>query len=861
MKDNAVRKLNFLYAGAVLDVNRLVGKGWEDVTSVCPEGEYIRYGSTWVGLTETIEGRDYHVMCSFSATNAEKAEGGAWKIAKNDYVQKAHAGEVPRFAFFRRVQVWVCDPKAMTYERLNGDLPEKLAFRTAEDLKESVIDPARGFSDDIDFQTEGIKSPDSVGMVSPIDRCFLKLETVLETCQKAKGTESIARLLAPFARAVLTGDDPDGRELAYGISSARVVSVIARFGELCGFPEASVAVYRVARRNGITEELGAGTLANFVRSTLRMDSPKEAAEALRFFFARLEKMADKDEQSNLSCVVYRAVRDFCSSLPDDADGIESLVREFELHLNALGDDPEPGLLCALTKAYVHTLRGKKIGDEQVDLITAFLKPYVERYDAEHAKDLKEFPYLKDLSPGIRAPLPWQALIMCAEGDPGRALKSFPVPVFEDERNIPVRPAAEAVEGLSSCDIWIGMKNVEWNEPFWRKFEKQICANLEPCGKPVDAGFSWSWLGRIPRVDTYQILESKTRAQEELSSMGVLTVEKGDDGEEKTLAKVFPFLPKEYPGNVPNVTAKVWRTFLWDDGVAADVEFQLENGRMMTAVMPYYVGDRYCIARGLRGKGILVGFASNLKKLPPPKQHDPIVVTEGPLVKEDGKPVTLHFDEHFDDWFDQDTIHESVSRAGFGLQGRVKSVRELSAFGEKALAVEIESIRLDYPLRVYIAAGKVESTLAVGDTVEAFGWLYLDFFEIADSIEAAIDEWNGCLPERPETDVWTSGVPDFVRTEYSEEERKRCPVSEPDWYRYGRNRLEQVKGVTRVVLCPVNPQHVDYLVKRDGDVEAYSFVVADDEEKPCIVYPGTRTMVLRRRKEGNGVRLSWEGLPE
>lgn len=861
MKDNAVRKLNFRYAGAVLDVNRLIGKGWEDMTGVCPEGEYVRYDSTWVGLTETIEGLDYHVMCSFSTTNAKKNEDGSWKLAKGDYMQKAHTGEVPRFAFFRRVQVWVCDPKAMTYERLKGDLPAMLVARIGEDLKESVIDPARGFSDDIDFQTECIKSPDSVGMVSPIDRCFLKLETVLESCKKTNGTESVARLLAPFARAVLTGDDPDGRELAYGISSARVVSAIAWFGEWCDFPEATVAVYRVARRNDITEELGAGTFANFVRSALRMDSPKEAADALRFFFARLKKMDDKEEQSNLSCVVYRAVRDFCSSLPGDADGLEALVLEFESHLGVFGDDPEPGLLCALAKAYVHTLRGNEIGDEQVGLITAFLKPYVERYDAEHAKDLEKFPYLKDLSPGIRAPLPWQAMIMCVAGDPGRALKSFPVPVFEDERDVPARPAAEAVEGLSSYDIWSGLKSMEWDESSWRKFEKQICADLEPCGKPIDAGISWSWLGRMSRADAYQILESKAKTQEELSIMGVQTTEKGEDGEQKALEKLFPFLPKEYPDNVPNVTAKVWRTFLWDDGVAADVEFQLESGRMMTAVMPYYVWDRHCLARGLRGQGMLVGFAQSLKRLPPPKPHDPIVVKEGPLVKERGKPVTLHFDEHFDDWFDQDTIHESISRAGFGLQGRVKSVRELEAFGEKTLAVEIESIRLDSPLRVYIAAEKVESPLAVGDTVEAFGWLYLDFFEIIDDFKAAMDECGGHLPGCPETKGWKSMVPDFIRTEYSEEELKGRPVPEPDWYRYGLNRLEQIKGVTRVVPCPMNPRHVDYLVRRDGKVEAYSLIVTDDDKKPCIVYPGTRTMVLRRRKEGNGVRLSWEGLPE
>lgn len=862
MTTDAVLSLNFQFAGSVIDANRLIARGWTDMTGVSRTSEWIRFNSTWVEYTEEYEGKQYRIQCSLSTALSGKSDDDYMLFASCAVGKKSHKPENQRLVYVRRLHAWIFDAAAMSYCDARGNIPETIAKQVRHDLEASLIEPAKDFKKDIAYLTDGLeeKAPERKG--NPVDQQFYILSHSADEEFEHNGRESVARLLTQFTHSLLTDDDPDGREYAMGITESLIVDRIVEWAAKTGFHASAVAAMKIAERPHMCDTVQVKTWIRIVESALEINALAEGAEAMRIAFSRFPTLNDIDER-NACKAIYWAVVDLGNRCPEDPDGFGMVVEEFAKHVDDYTrwwNDPTPGLWVHIARCKVKKLRGEKVNDDDIGPVYEILKSSLNEYDRSHLKEFEEKPYLKDLPRGVKAPLEWQAFLYTMYGLPELILKSFPEPVSKNEKNLPYMPAAEAAKGLNHADVWSPFTLGKWNEIRDYEWTKCIAKKLKPV-YVADNG-DCSLISDGNNFESYEILEPEHPEEKEIAGLCVRAKTKSD-GKTITLAS-FPFLPKEFKGNKPNAVVKVWHYRIWEYGEAADAVIEMPDGKMLTAVMPYYVADRRYVLRGIRQKGMLVGFVNALRKIPVPQRHEPITIGKGHLAEENGGPVTLNFDEHFDDYFEQDVLPSEITGAGFSVQGRVKSLRQLTCLGTPLSAVEIDCERLQAPLRVYIATARLKDSLTIGDNVNGYGWLYLDVY-------GAIDKWKDvkklypvASPSFLEKNAYCSGIPKYVRTEFTDEERATLPRSmiEPKWFEYGKLALEHCRGVVQVVMCPPNPLSANYIVKKgNGNVVMYKLIIAKEGEKPCLKYPGLRVFVLRLKPANRGYNLEWEHLPD
>lgn len=339
--------------------------------------------------------------------------------------------------------------------------------------------------------------------------------------------------------------------------------------------------------------------------------------------------------------------------------------------------------------------------------------------------------------------------------------------------------------------------------------------------------------------------------------------KGDGDDEAHLMMTFPWLLKQHEANRSNIVCKLRRYSVWQHGGVAEAEVETDTGQRITAIMPYFVADyRYCV-RGIRFEGILAGFARDIKVLKPSRPHhhcNPV----GEDVPTNHRPTSSPQREvAVDDDFSQQFLPRELTGAGFGMVGRVRSYRTLTALDVNLLVVEIECSQLDHPLRIYICAARVKDQLAIGDTVEVTGWLYIDLSETVDDLTRLMLAYPDSAPKDVRTEPWGRGVPVYVSMESSNKQKgaNKQKTPEPNWRAFGRFMLQSCKGVLRVEACSDNPLGANYLVHTGDQVLKYRMVVAKDDETPCRHYPGVETFLLRLQTADHGYNLSWEDLPE
>lgn len=862
MRLPGLAKLNFRIAGALADVNKLVANGWTDLTGAVEEGEYIRMGSAWLELVRKADGREIHVALSVGDTLTGKNEkGDGWKRADAAYALKAHRGGNPRIVFLRRLSVWVLDEKELSFKLGKGELPDGILADVERHLAEAIVEKPRLLLDDLAFQNKGYLPFADFCIESDVDVELLKTCSVLSELKKKNDRESAARILSPIARAVLTDEDPQGRDYLKGLSCPACLAFLADFADFAGSGDAMLAVMSLmvaCSEDAVAKYFGLNAWRNIAIEALNRDLAQFAAYAVEGAVCQHD---GKKEDVGLIVDVFWATHEFFKRDPQDAEACRCILDSLEDVKGELRKERDYRLLLAVARCYVADLA--KIDSEPfVKNIGNLLGEYTDSFD-EANKD-EEKPWLQTLPQGVKAPLAWQSLLFCHLGASRLVLSTFPKPPLSTAEFFKYRPTEEPVEGLSFVDVWKGFLPEQLNEEIFKSRMEEWGKGHVQEGEDHKAK-SYEWNGAPFSVDVFQVLVPEGQGENELMTMSVRAI----CGDEKRIVGLFPYLPKESESNSPNVKIKVWKYHPWDNFEAADAEFELEDGRRLTGVMPFYAADKGVVMRGAKCSARLVGFASELERKEPEKLPDPIKITEGYLAEEHGGPVDIGFCEEFFDFFDTDTFDERISHSGFGLHGRVTAVRKIKALGTDVLAVtvkcaKIESGDLDDSLEIFIGADHVKGgELAVGDVVEAYGWLYIDVHTIDESAEEFFADYPQCAP-LPESDERSFGSPLFIRTEYSEEEKKQMPWAvekQNDWVGFGKAALRGCKGVERVVYCGRNPQRIDYLVRQCGKIRKFAYVIAMKDDPVSMDNEGVETFVLRKEKAERGFKISWDGLPK
>ncbi len=854
--------VNLRTAGALLDVNELIKRGWSDLSGANERGEFFRYGSAWVEYVEDDGDREYHITLSLcSSLCGLNDQGTGYKATPATDMLSAHKGDLPRICFARRLACFVLDREKLSYTRYSGELPAKLIEKVEDDLKSANKEPARLLVADLDWQTEGTSELDGIAVTTDCDHKFAQLLSVCEKCYKAENEESLARLFAPFVRAVLTKDDPGGFEFLKRLTSVDVLKWTLPRLLSANYYEGIAAVSIVAIN--VQKAIEAFSVADWEAIAIacaKLNLVKNASIAVTHVLELADSEKAEDRQSVIE--VFWAMLDWLKTGPKDAAGCRTYSGLIERCSEVVGRTARYGALACASRCYADCLENLPVEDSLkgfVPLVEDACRQFEDSYGKKAGEEKKSEnpPWLSGLPFAVKAPFEWQAFICCQVGRAIDVIKAYPLNPFELNDMFPIHPLRRFVDGLSVRDIWSGfLPKCEGGMTFAERMDKWsegLC--VIPKEFPLEL---YDWLDPSNNGDYLKMLCPEHPESSELCSVGVqLTMRQS---KKKVVAGLFPFLPKEHESNKSNVRIRPWFFNVWNEAIAADLEFTVgDRGSTLTAVMPYYIADRECILRGVEYDAKLAAFATALKIIEVPKLPPPVKVTDRHL-----GPVNLSFSPEMFDWFDQSrTFPKEISNAGYGLQGRVKSVRELKALGTDVLCVEVDCARLDFldqPLAIYIRKERVEGgEIKVGDTIVTYGWLYIDSFDVVDNVDEFLKKYPKAAPEKPE-DV-SFGMMSYIRTECTEEDKANGLMPDtPDWVEYGKTALECGKDVSKVSVCARNPQYIHFLVRKGVEVLKYRLIVTENKDFSPNRIPGVETLVCKKERVKNGFELTWEGVP-
>ena len=853
---SSVASLNFHFVGSRLDVNKLIGNGWTDLTSFCDEGEFVRQGGTWIELVEKIDNLEYHASIALSQTLIKPSEpNGAWKIAYNGDAAAAHEMRTDRYAFFRQLYVHVLDADNTKYEILHGTCPQAFIDKINANLLESAEAQSKLLVPDILYQTDKYEPYNGMKGSNDAEDKLIILKGVLEKSKSNGDTASISRLLAPIARAVLTNDDPEGRDFIAQVSSPEILNTILESAYYADATEAMVALFRLFLLNCSKSDLSGmpfGLWGMFSYALLSHD----LAKCARFTLENAIETRDPDEPTETD-VMYEIASRLLPSVKrhlDNSDKLRDLSILAKMLAERFSEDNALQVLGPLLDCHAAELDGDD-PTEHLDGLKSLFEKTQSRFDEAHKDD--EQPWAKTLCPAIKAPFEWQSLVFAASGFSDTAIQALPDCPFHSPVYLKRRPPCTVVEGLSHYDIWAGFLP---EKPTDDNLKELIIRLYNPLKRVAasEKTHVCEYNG-VPDPKVLEIVE-KDNFSSELSAIAVR--EQDTDEKKGAVLQLFPFLPHEVSKAEDITVGAVWEYYPWERNDAADARIRLDSGDCIYATLPFYASDKWLMPRGFRMKVRLAGFAHSLEKyshgVDVPKSF---TVDKGPLAEEAGHPVEVHMDSAALDWFDQDVFPDYISRSGFSLCGRIKAMRTIDALGTNVLSATIDCRKLEIPLEILIPKEKVNGELNVGDLVKSEGWVYADFRDGVDSIDEYNTENPNTSPQEPEWDNrdFGSGIPAFIRTEFTEDEKKWMPrdILHPNWARYAETKLRSMKGVTRVVTCTRNPQRYHFLVRQNGSLRKFAFLIEDGESVTKDPFVGVELLVLRRIKQGNGLKLEWE----
>ena len=863
-------RANLKIAGAMVNASNLTQRGWIDMTGTRDGKDVVRRGSCWLEYVEKKGHIEYHFTLSTSETMLEFNGNGETVEVENAALQceLAHEGKVPRMVWARRLSVYALDEKAVTFKKFEGKIPAALLRKVERQLVSAIVKKPLMLLDDLAFQLRGYGPFADWCIESQTDLRLLCLDSVLdEDVKRERGEETNYRLLMPFVRAMLTDEDPAGRQFLLKVVNPCCLAFIITPAAKCDFPEVATAVMALFHEapkleiKRAEEKWGYSAWHSMTKLCLMMKMPQCATLAVRNLVEQYNRISDKDKDKRdlllEFLLLFYQLRDFLKTEPKDYSSCDALLRAFESMGDPLNACLETKLLLRLGRYYTTEKSGAET-EEAEDCLCEVIKQGFKAFDEKHKEDFEHHPWMKQLPFGVKNPLGWQSYLCCIFGKVMKAIATWPKPVLSvfDDRD--TYPTQHLINGVPEYEIWRGFLPKDADAESMEQFLGKNTAGLIENEKKQNIR-KLEWGGFQPPMETLTLREPKAKNRSELMSVEIVAATRMID-------KPFPIIRFPYLAKAsaePNCVVKIWKYHPWGHYQAADAEFTLGDGRRLCAVMPYFQWDRDYIVRGAPWKAKLAGFAHEIHKCKKPEVPQPYKVTSGYLAEKNGGPIDVVYSEEMFDYFVQDNFNKMMSPSGFEVQGRVHAIRKIKALGQDVLVVTVEtaglrSNELNNKIDIYVGTHNCTGDeLQIGDTIESWGWLYVDVFSPAVTAEEffAEVEKHG-FPEDPLADgpaFGYSGAALFVK---DDKELKKYLVD------YGKGALLGSKSVERVITLDDNPQNVQFLVRMtDGRILKYNVSIGDVEGKPEWQVAGAEHLVVHTEKFANGFKLDWFGVPK
>ena len=829
-------KINLSYAGARLNANILMEKGWRDFTH-----KTLINQCAFLEFTQSVKKLKYQVLMALSPQLRKKTDdnGAAEDIA----LDKMPA---PRSVYLRRIYIYVLDPMLMKYYRITDGYPLRIAEKIYADISQAIESQPRLFVDDLSYQTNGYQPFEIIPNLNEAENQLLILKRILEAAHSQNDDSSTYRLLLPIARTLLTAKDPTGFDFISQVSNTRVFRHLLESAYHADAAEVTIALFRLFLLNH----------ANIDASILSPSSWAILSEALisynltecsQFAVGKLFAYPDSEEKRESLSLIADLIYKKAKRHTHDAAKLKLLSSLSKMINKECRTDAAFQLLSPTLDCHIAYL-------EKSDTATALkeIEKMLEQKIAWFDEEFSDEPSAKEMCAEIKAPLEWQVYIYLLCGQSDRLLQTLPLNINYGGHDI----SRKAILGLPFNHIWKAFlpenPSVDDCEVLSEKLTRPLTkATAKESVYPIEHhGIN------IP--DEMEILEDPSSA-DTLTALAVKGIYKDKNFEQ--ILSVFPFLPHARAKKERILVGSVWEYYPWSMNQGADARIRLENGDCIYATLPFYATDKFKICRGSKLTVIVCGFASALKKVN--REFDIInsfTFDNKSYCDKVGECGELHVDAASLDWFSQDVYPDIVSRSGFSISGRVSEIDRINAFGVNLLSVLVDCRKLETRFEIIIPADKVESEIAVGDIIESSGWVYADFHDHVD-----LDGYKRENPiEGPnEEDIYAKDsnryLPLFIRTDFTEEEIEFIPeeMLHPDWLHYAEIKLRSMPGVTKVVRCEKNPLHYSFLIRQNGIIRKIFFSIYEDNTDLKQYNLPMDILILRLIKHENGKMLKWE----
>lgn len=603
-------RLNFRFSGGIVDVNELVARGWKLLTGVSGGAEIHLGGCSWLEYVVSNSGREYHV--SLPVGNALKEvedEDGrhSWCAIYEDALVRAYRGETPRLCFVRRISCWILDESQMSFCRNDDLVTDDLLQEAAGHLEQALRVRPKMLVEDLRAQTDEVAlmgdEDEAADARTEQDFAFFKLLSILERLKKNGDQDSLARLLMPFARAVLTDGDPAGKQYLRGLTSRMCLWQLLSFVYYAEMPDAVLAVMKLCDERSDQSIWGRFSFpdyADMAVASLRRGLFWNAARAARLAADSL--MRHEAGQETRLGRVFRALQD---ALREDArHEVEawsiSPLRIVVDALESVCSDDQDGLLLSVVRVRLDEIEGVDLKASRKG-VWAMQSLMEKRFDEAH--DEKMSWWLPWMPKAVKTPLAWESALCCEKGESALVLETFPRPPFSTERFFPQRPAEEPIVGLPCLDIWGWLLPKSFRTPEGYDLRKvggflnRWTRDYKCAGAVKVEWHEWNGEPR-PLPMALSLWRSPNPEAEEMSCVVIGKDYEDSDGNLEVrmspIPLAFPFFPKEFRGERRTIDVKLWEYHPWMYGCSAEVDFSVVGGRCFCAVMPYFPLDKWTI---------------------------------------------------------------------------------------------------------------------------------------------------------------------------------------------------------------------------------------------------------------------------
>ena len=530
---------------------------------------------------------------------------------------------------------------------------------------------------------------------------------------------SAREILAPAVRALMTDEDPEGRQY---LTSVDDVGLLCQILVLClrtDFDDgiwAFLGMLLLVHWDGIETDFDDGDWRVIGSSAGRLGRKVLAACA---FLRAAKRDRDPERRSESYFDASRGVLFRLREKPSNPAECRFLQKILDECRDNLDDVAQFRTLSGLLGVWTASRSGGDTVTATAELLHAAERT-AEEWDAE--LDGPDSPLaVSELA--VKAPLEWQAHIACLAGDVEKQIDCFPTPLYGDGETPGLRPAVSHVNGVRVWDVWEGLVSDLPNS--FRAVVPVLSQGCETVLKSVPSCPIQQTGGKL--VDDYLVAQSTNRNACDIS---VLSISVRGVGRRKRLPEMFfPFPAKEFGGNAANACGRPWEYFVWRHGVAADVRVELTPALHLYATMPYFVGDEFFLVRGLSYSLYLAAFPLSFKKASNQKDGGSISPAGG---------------------------HSFFTRASADIVGRVVSVSPATLWnGDTVLKFMLHVGGLPFDLPAFVSRKTIEddapdgeSFPVEGDMVDCRAWMMVDFRTAQESREAFVADNPKGVPVKP-----------------------------------------------------------------------------------------------------------------